>query len=280
MRFAIVLMALFATQVGAQTPPPAFEVASVKLVPPGTPQSRGGMRGGPRTSDPGRITITSSTLKFVLMKAYDLQHYQISGPPWLEEDRYEIVARVPEGATREAAMTMLQNLVIERFGLKLHLETRELPVYALKAGKNGHQLTPVDGEVDDDAQADFFSAPITRAKDGFADTGGLRSGYLESYVGDQGKITVIRQPLKTFTDRLSNRMDRPILDRTGLRGLFSFAVNYTPAHNTTINTATDDVAGDSIFNALKQQLGLHLEPIKGPVRFLVVDSGTRVPVDN
>ena len=227
MRFAIVLIGLLATRVFAQAPP-TFEVASVKAVPPTAPAVRGGMRGGPRTSDPGRITITASTLKFVLMRAYDLQYFQVSGPKWLDEDRYEIVARVPEGTTRAMSMTMLQNLLTERFGLKLHVETRELPVYALKIGKNGHKLTPVEGEVDDDAQADFVSAPIPRAKDGFADTGGLRSGYLASYVGDQAKIMVIRQPLKTFTDRLSNSMDRPILDRTGLHGLFSFAVNYTP----------------------------------------------------
>jgi len=178
-------------------------------------------------------------------------------------------------------MMMLQNLLMERFKLKLRLETRELPVYALKVGKNGHKLTPVEGDVDDDAEADYFTAPLRMGKDGFAETAGLlRSGYVSSFGSGGARITVVRQPLKTFTDRLSNMLDRPVLDRTGLQGLFNFVVNYTPPRNTTISTATDDDAGVSIFSAIPQQLGLQLEPAKGPVRFLVVDSGERVPAEN
>jgi uncharacterized protein (TIGR03435 family) len=79
MRVTVILVALLPLGVHAQAPRPAFEVASVKVVPPGGAPNRGGIRGGPRTSDPGRITITSWPLKMVLMRAYDLQNYQVSG---------------------------------------------------------------------------------------------------------------------------------------------------------------------------------------------------------
>lgn len=280
MRITVILVALLPLVAHSQASRSAFEVATVKVVQPVPGPSWGGIRGGPRTSDPGRITINSSTLKSILRTAYGLQNYQVSGPKWLEEERYEIIAKVPVGTTREQSMMMLQNLLAERFSLKLRLESREMPVYYLKVGKNGHKLTPVEGEVDDDAEADFFTGPRRVGNDGFLSADVLRSGYVESFGPSGGRITVVRQPIKTFADRISNRLDRPVLDGTGLQGLFSFVIYYAPAQNSMINSATDDVGGVSIFSAIPQQLGLQLEPAKGPVKFLVVESGERVPADN
>src|SRR5450759_4338978 len=130
---------------------PAFEVASIK---PAEPQTTGrisvGMHGGPGTPDPGQITYTNVSLKNVLLNAYGVKGYQINGPKWLDSERFDIVAKIPKGATKETFKLMLQNLLAERFKLTLHHETKELPMYALVVGKGGSKLKE---SVEDDATA-------------------------------------------------------------------------------------------------------------------------------
>src|SRR5947207_312669 len=117
---------------------PSFEVASVKPAEaPSTPgMLRVGMRGGPGTPDPGQITYSNVSLKNVIMNAYNVKGYQITGPKWLDSERFDIVAKVPKGATKEEFRLMLQNLLAERFKLSLHHESKELPIYGLVVGKN------------------------------------------------------------------------------------------------------------------------------------------------
>ena len=120
---------------------PTFEVASVKPAAPITGNTiRVMMRGGPGSPDPGQITYTNVTVKNVLMNAYGVKGFQISGPGWLDSERYDIVAKVPRGATKAEFMVMLQNLLAERFKLTLHREKKDLPMYALVVGKNGPKL--------------------------------------------------------------------------------------------------------------------------------------------
>src|ERR1039457_7369094 len=130
---------------------PTFEVASVK---PAEPQPMGQMRimmsGGPGTPDPGQLTYSNASLKDILINAYGVKGYQISGPKWLDSERFDIVAKIPMGATKEQFRLMLQNLLAERFKLTLHHETKELPMYALVVGKGGHKLKE---SVEDDAAA-------------------------------------------------------------------------------------------------------------------------------
>jgi uncharacterized protein (TIGR03435 family) len=106
---------------GQTVPPAEFDVASVK---PGAPQGDGRrmtmMQGGPGSHDPGRITYTNISLKLILTAAYDVQHFQISGPSWLGTEMYDIAAKVPPGTTKEQAKVMLQNLLAERFHLAHH----------------------------------------------------------------------------------------------------------------------------------------------------------------
>src|SRR5947199_8073741 len=100
--------------------PPEFEVASVKVAPPrdGPGPRYAGTRGGPGTDDPGRISYTNLSLKNLLMNAWDMKTYQVTGPSWMElEYRYDIVAKVPEGATKEQVKLMLLSLLKERFKL-------------------------------------------------------------------------------------------------------------------------------------------------------------------
>jgi uncharacterized protein (TIGR03435 family) len=102
------------------------------------------MSGGPGTKDPGRITYNGVTLKMLLKRAYDISPDQISGPDWLDSERYDIVAKVPPGTTPEQFRLMLQNLLAERFELRQHRETKTLPVYLLTVANNGPKLEPTE----------------------------------------------------------------------------------------------------------------------------------------
>src|ERR1039457_5492305 len=108
------------------------------------------MSGGPGTPDPGQLTYTNVSLKNILTNAYNVKGYQLSGPKWLDSERFDITAKIPMGATKEQFQLMLQNLLAERFKLTLHHETKELPMYALVVGKGGSKLKE---SVEDDAAA-------------------------------------------------------------------------------------------------------------------------------
>src|SRR5580658_10452954 len=102
---------------------PAFEVASVKPTPPANAtRPRGRFTGGPGSKDPERIDVQAYSMLGLLLTAYDVKDYQISGPSWIKDTRFDIQAKVPPGATRAQSDVMLQNLLVERFGLKIHHE--------------------------------------------------------------------------------------------------------------------------------------------------------------
>jgi hypothetical protein len=119
----------------------SFEVASLK---PSGPRSIRGSDGGPGSRDPERFTFGSATLRDLLFNAYrapqDDYHEQISGPGWIDTERYDIAVKMPRGTTKEQFQLMLQTLLAERFNLAIHHDTKVLPVYDLVVGKNGPKL--------------------------------------------------------------------------------------------------------------------------------------------
>ncbi len=122
-----------------------FEAASVKPAAAPVPDGRGrimiaGPSGGPGTKDPGRIRYPFMNLKQLLTTAYDVKAYQISGPAWLDSERYDITATMAPGTTKEQFQVMLQNLLAERFKVAIHRETKELPMYSLVVAKSGSKL--------------------------------------------------------------------------------------------------------------------------------------------
>jgi len=121
---------------------PSFEVASIKphVRPPGNGLRRVGSRGGPGSGDPTRYSIENMTPANLVTMAYDIAFYQLSAPDWMERDRFDIAARVPEGSTKEQLPLMLQRLLGERFGLKVHFEKREMPAYELVVAKRGSEV--------------------------------------------------------------------------------------------------------------------------------------------
>lgn len=125
--------------------PPAFEVASIR--PAQTPQGRG-LIPFRETVDatPGSLTLRNVTLTTCIRWAYDLKPFEISGPPWLGEERFDITAKAANAVPEEQLRLMLRALLAERFKLAAHRESKEMTAYALVVGKNGSKLRPAEGE--------------------------------------------------------------------------------------------------------------------------------------
>ena len=243
------------------------------------------MRGGPGTSDPGQISYTNVTLASVLMRAWDVKSYQVSGPDWLGSDRYDIVAKIPDGATREQFQAMLQKLVADRFHLVLHHETRDLQGYQLTVGRNGSRLKPA---VEDDAAPQDLSTPPKIDPTGYPILTGPGIILMEGRKGNSVAVfvTAKAQPLSALIDLISREFRLPVLDKTGLGGKFDFQLEFAPQPPGALLAAPPDsvpVADDSAPNlivAIPQQLGLRLLPRKIPLDILVVDRADRVPTEN
>ena len=122
---------------------PQFEVATVKADPPSADgRIRVMVRGGPGTNDPGRIEYQGMTLKDLLSIAYAVKNFQVLGPAWLDTERFNVEAKIPQGTTKPQFNVMLQNLLADRFGLKVHWVNKDIDMYALLVAKSGSKLKP------------------------------------------------------------------------------------------------------------------------------------------
>ena len=259
-----------------------FEVASVKpAAPPAA--DRGDiapfrMRGGPGSPDSGQIAYTV-TLKMILLSAYGVRNYQVSGPGWLDTERYDIAAKVPAGTSSEQFHTMLRNLLKDRFHLTLHHEPRVTPVYELAVAKSGMKLK----EAIETAGPPPAPGGRRTDSDGFPDypegaqflTSNRRNGHI--------LLAARASTISNLISCLEPLMDRPIVDKTGLTGEYSFKVDFLVAglggpwdHPEAATEAQTD-GGMSIFEAFPRQLGLSLESKKDPVDHLVIDRVDEVP---
>jgi uncharacterized protein (TIGR03435 family) len=269
MRLAIVAC-LAARVVFAQS----FDVASVKPAHPPDGTGRFTMNGGPGTSDPGRLSYTNIPLKRVLLSAFDVKQWQVSGPDWLNTERFDIVANVPEGATKEQCQAMLRNLLLERFRMKVHRETRVEPIYALVVGKDGVKLNPPEAHVADAAPEELAVVKRQEGKDGFP-TLSLAAGVVIETKGGRARVTCRKTSLAKFAEFLAGRLGRPVVDVTTVAGEFDFDLYFAAD-----GVAAEGVTDPDLFGAVQQQLGLKLEARKGPVEFLVIDHVESTPTQN
>ena len=210
MRIAILAagIAFLAGSAFAQTGDGAvFEVASVKPSPPVKPGERvyyGPARGGPGTPDPGQITWTYARFFDLLMTAFDVKNYQISGPAWLTDERYDVIARVPAGATTEQVRVMWQNLLAERFGLTLHRESREFRVDELVIAKGGAKLK----ESAEDAAAVMAGKP-PELKDGTISGPGMIVTIMPGANGATAHAYAKAMPMSRLTSLLGGQVNLP-----------------------------------------------------------------------
>jgi uncharacterized protein (TIGR03435 family) len=258
-RWAILLfvslttLAVLRGQVGVRHPivaaSPSFEVASVK---PSDPrEKKPGDIPSNQAGSPGNFIMRNAPLAYLLEWAYDLKDYQLVGPGWMNSPQcgYDIFAKAPGPASESEMKLMLRTLLIERFQMKVHTETRTFDVYALRLGKS----TP-------------------KVKEAAADEG-------TELVGSAVNVTTFRrQPISRLSYLLTHRMDRPVVDLTGLKGMYDFTLDLSGlgVHN----DPYEGSSGPSIFMAVEESLGLRLRTEKAQVEVLVVDYAEKAPTEN
>ena len=254
----------------------SFEVASVKAVEyTGRPGFQGIMQGAPGTSAPGQITYSRVTLRTVLLTAFGVKEEQILGPGWLDSDRFEIIAKVPAGATVQQFRLMLQNLLADRFKLTFHRDTKDLPVYVLAVTRGGPKLqqSKVGGE-----PACVVSAGGTEPGDA------PRRATVADAVNHRTCTNMTMTDFVEDLSRLALRyIDRPVVDLTGLKGTYDFKLEWTTMQNYGLDVGsspTGNVGGLTMFEALEKQLGLRLKPGTAPLETIVIDHAERVPSEN
>jgi uncharacterized protein (TIGR03435 family) len=212
-----------------------------------------------------RVTFRCASLRNLILQAWDIRAYQLAGgPAWLTEmpaQTYDVIATVPGDAvpTMEQVRPMLRTLLEERFQLKVHRETREIPIYGLVVGKSGPKLQ--------ESAAD--------AKNSLSVLVG----------GIKGEMKAGKESMARLAVFLSTEAGRPVIDQTGLSGEYDVKLQWTRDQPQLI-PGTSSAAGvadpgdaPSLFTAVQEQLGLKLEPKKGPVETIVVDHAEK-PTEN
>jgi uncharacterized protein (TIGR03435 family) len=241
----------------SQTPAPReFAVASVKASQRGNAGGEGSEREKISIS-PGGLIMRNVSLRSCIRWAYGVRDYQISGPGWLASERYEIAAKSSAPASSDELRQMAQKLLADRFKLTLHRESRELPVYAMVAGKKGAKLRPAAG----------------------GETTMLPLG---------GALVFRNCSMAELADRLGARpfsLDRLVLDKTGLDGAFDFTLKFSDNAGDLKHTleGMEQGGGDqgpSMFTILEGQLGLAFKTQRAPVASLVIDHAEKIPTEN
>jgi uncharacterized protein (TIGR03435 family) len=220
----------------------SFDAASIKL------NNSGQRSTSMRVLPGGRIEATNRTLKLLIQNAFGVQNFQIAGgPDWLETARFDVSATANTTATPEQVRVMMRALLADRFKLQWHTEQREMPKYAMRLARPDGRLGDGLKKSSDDARGGF------RAND--------------------GSLTTERTTMAALVRELTDYAGRPVVDETGLAGEWALTINWMP------DVAGGDGSLPSIFTAMREQLGLKLEPVRGPVDVLVIDRAARPSED-
>ena len=201
---------------------PEFEVASIR---PSAPLGQGHVNVGLHI-DGAQVRGISLSLKDYLGIAYKMKISQISGPEWITSERFDISATVPAGGTSDQIPEMLQALLADRFQVKLHREKKEFPVYALLPGKGPLKLK--ESPAEKDADNDEPKGTVNIAGGGSGAGIGVNLGHGSSYSFANNRFEATKLTMRDFAANLERFADRPIVDMSGLKGRYDFAVDFTP----------------------------------------------------
>lgn len=236
---------------------PAFDVASVKRNNSTEPRSEFHV-------NPDGVTITNYRLRFLIPYVYSIAVYQIArAPSWLDSNKYDIIARAPRGSSDDQIRLMLQGLLADRFGLKFHRERKEVSGYAVVLAKDGPKFT-IEKKPDQPGK-----------DDGRVGAGrGMARGHMVS-------SAVLAQTLSLY-------LERPVIDQTGIDGLFDFELHWTPDETepqlggvpSPAGAPSTDPAGSSLLAALQEQLGLKLVTHREEINMFVIDNLQEMPTEN
>jgi uncharacterized protein (TIGR03435 family) len=301
--------ALFFGQV-ATKPKPAFEVASIKPVGPFQ------MRPGIRIS--GNRFDCAMSLEALIITAYQINTYQITGPEWLNSQRFEINATLPEHTSKDQVPEILRTLLEDRFKLKAHFEKKDQPVYTLVVPRKGElKLMKADETVYADAKPLSPTHPINMKPDGDSfilidsRNGMVTRGGNNGRGGTVMRMEILKTSMPAFADYLTGLVDRPVVDATGLKDFYRIMLDLPmdiyanalmsrpmladvaaamgnartpfsdPASAPTATPAgnASDPPGKAVFAAI-EKLGLKLDSRRAPVEMLIIERVEKSPAEN
>ena len=294
-----------------------FEVATVKPSPPlnlnPAAIAQGQLPHIGMNIQGNRVDIGNMTMTQLIVNAFNVKAIQVSGPDWMSTERFDILATMPSGATKEQVPEMLQALLAERFQLKIHHDKRENSIYALVEAKGGHKLkeapdteTPARGQTEPPPGA--IALPGGRGQVQLDRGGGGATvttpdrGTMKMAMTPEGRmrLEVSKITMEAFAQQLTPLVDHPVFDMTELKGNYQVALEIpldamlAVARAQGLNIplpgggpgapggggpAASDPANNAIFTSV-QQLGLRLEPRKIPLDTIVVDHAEKTPTEN
>jgi len=258
--------------------PPVFEVASVKQNPSGesrwtfnlgAPRPPGLPATAPQLGPPGTVTITNAPLRFIIEQAYSLplqlgRFMLVGGSEKILSMQFDIRAKPPEGAPQSQMLPMLQTLLADRFKLRTHRETRQVPIYAIVVARQG-RLGPEIRESRHDCDALRAAGAKPTDADKPVDSKGRDLCWRNIDFGAAQGVRYAGPLAMLATRGAQPYVDRPVVDATGLTGNYEWQLTFTMRD-------TPDSTVPSIYTAFQEQLGLKLEPRTGPFEVFVIDS--------
>jgi uncharacterized protein (TIGR03435 family) len=255
---------LLTASLSGQAPHPTFEVATIKAARPDTLPTKMmdqtaneiRFRGGPLSRTPDEFEARGVTLRMLVAHAYAVPPEQVLGPDWIGSQRFDAVARVPARATAESFLEMQQQLLAERFHLVLRREVKKLSAYRLTVSKEGHKLMPP-------IKRNYATAEETQAA--------MRQAVATAKPmppGASNRVGLADANLDEIAARLAANTDCPVKNATGLKGNYSFHLDWSPKD------------ADGFRDAIKDQLGLLLDIANVDLDVLVVEQASKVPLDN
>ena len=266
---------------------PSFEVASIRpSAPPGDDKVKVGLH-----VDGAAVNFIYLSLKEYIATAYAVRDYQVVGPEWMASQRFDIAATLPAGSTQSQVQEMLQSLLAERFGLKLHRDSKDFPVYAITRTKGPLKLkqTPPDPDAPPPA------APVNIAAEGGRNGVNISLGPGSYFNFANNKLEGKKLTMAQFARTLARFEDRPVVDMTELEGAWDLTLDFTPEDylamliRAGVNSGAvmppqalqlmQNAGGDSLPTAL-QALGLKFERRQAPIETLVIDHAEKTPTDN
>jgi uncharacterized protein (TIGR03435 family) len=280
-------------QSAASVPAPPrleFEVASIKPSPPPAP---GQINFGIHV-DGAMVRCTGLSLRDYIRIAFRIKDYQVIGPEWIGSERFDISAKLPEGGRREQVNDMLQTLLLNRFQIKMHHDSKEFPVYALTVAKGGLKMK--ESPVDPDADSSSGGAGATNV-----DVRGGRGGAAVAFgkgayftIGDD-EVEGKKLTMPYLADMLSRFSQRPVVDMTDVKGAYDFKLEFPHEEfrAMTVRAAVsagmvlrpealqfaDRIGDEALFTAV-QTVGLKLDSRKAPLDVLVIDQAQKTPSEN
>jgi len=248
MRIATSALAVFACfSCPAQPPGPAFDVASLRLAVTGRDPE-------PIQTAPGSLTIRHQSLRSCLQWAYRMPRVQVIGPDWLNDIHLDIFAKASGPADETHLRLMLRTLLADRMGVKVHIERKEMQAYVLTVAKGGPKFH--------ESTTEGPPPPWRRA---------------------EGVLTAVRVSMSDFAEQISDPLNRPVVDATGLNRRYDIRIDISSYLLSAANNGKGEGEMDVtsiLFTGLQEQLGLRLDSHKETVDVLVIDHAEKVPTEN